>query len=140
MSILLLIIIYILIFYLISDKLLKIYLSSLRGYNMNRNFKNSFHMYTLKKRLLAMVLCIFILVMSLLSTGYISLEINHDCTGKDCPICSCIHQCESYLEQLMTGLTVLIAITVTLFLFTINLFKSPTLIATLVTQKVRLND
>lgn len=40
------------------------------------------------KRRLAAMLCIIILVLPLISMLFISTHIQHDCTGKDCVVCS----------------------------------------------------
>ena len=40
-----------------------------------------------------------ILLITVISVFYIAEEADHDCHGEDCPICECIHICESTLHE-----------------------------------------
>ena len=77
---------------------------------------------------------------------YIASEADHDCTGKDCPICQVIHAAQGILAQ--TGKTIIqspSAVQLPIFLFTIcsviivlyQLFHQE---HTLVTEKIRFNN
>lgn len=95
-----------------------------------------------KQRTMALVISVFILVISLFSTFFIAEESNHDCTGQDCPICACIQQAEQTVKNLGSGilsegLGLAIAGIVAILLIEIEIFvpaSSP------VAQKVRMNN
>ncbi len=42
----------------------------------------------ISKKILALVLCIALLFVPVVSFFYIAGHINHECTGQDCPICT----------------------------------------------------
>ncbi len=82
------------------------------------------------------------LFVMLFSAIYVAAEAHHECTGEHCHICARVHQCESILRGLGSGLTApptaaatLISVLLTAVLFAYALPK-----ATLVSSKVRLND
>ena len=99
-------------------------------------------MDTGKKKSMAAVICIFLIFVTLASLFYVAREEDHNCTGKDCPICACVHQAKQVLRNLRTtpavgffaSPVIFIAETVILPGFWIILSIS------LVHQKVRLND
>ncbi len=96
----------------------------------------------LHSKRLTLLLSIVLLLSMLSSVLVIALEAEHDCTGHDCPICECIHQCSSFLSQLSGGLPIVYCVVFTI-LYTVFKTKSCIKIfgtATLITQKVRLND
>ena len=62
-------------------------------------------MYTRKQRMCAFLICTIFIMATLFSTLFIVREADHDCTGKECPVCACIHQAEQTLKQLVTGKT-----------------------------------
>lgn len=92
-----------------------------------------------RKRILAVMLVIF----TIFSLLFSAVEVNHDCSGEDCPICFVIEVTESNLKLLHFALAVFI---LSQFVkFTSNkiqfsskksIFKSNTLIS----QKIRIND
>ena len=49
-------------------------------------------MDTGKKKSIAAVICIFLIFVTFASLFYVAREEDHNCTGKDCPICACVHQ------------------------------------------------
>ena len=49
-------------------------------------------MDTGKKKSMAAVICIFLIFVTFASLFYVAREEDHNCTGKDCPICACVHQ------------------------------------------------
>ena len=91
-------------------------------------------MDTGKKKSMAAVICIFLIFVTFASLFYVAREENHNCTGKDCPICACVHQAKQVLRNLGTTPVIFIAETVALPGLWIILSIS------LVHQKVRLND
>lgn len=60
-------------------------------------------MYTKKQRSLALLICGVIFFITLFSISFIGHELNHNCTGEDCPVCACVHNAEQSLRQLGTG-------------------------------------
>ncbi len=73
---------------------------------------------------------------------YFSREEDHNCTGKDCPICACVHQAKQVLRNL--GTTPAVGFFVSLVIFIAETVILPgfwiILSISLVNQKVRLND
>ena len=47
-------------------------------------------MDTGKKKSIAAVICIFLIFVTFASLFYVAREEDHNCTGKDCPICACV--------------------------------------------------
>lgn len=52
-------------------------------------------MDTGKKKSMAAVICIFLIFVTFASLFYVAREEDHNCTGKDCPICACVHQAKA---------------------------------------------
>lgn len=94
------------------------------------------------QRNVAILLGIVILLALLLSAFCIVAEIDHDCTGENCPICACIQQCENNIRQMGDGTVAMIAavLLIAFFLLPSLLIVTNLSQATLVTQKVRLNN
>lgn len=59
-------------------------------------------MDTGKKKSMAAVICIFLIFVTFASLFYVAREEDHNCTGKDCPICACVHQAKQVLRNLGT--------------------------------------
>ncbi len=53
---------------------------------------------------LVAVLGMAILVVVLFSAVFVTTRKHHHCHGEDCPVCAVLHQCESGLGQLGSGL------------------------------------
>ncbi len=94
------------------------------------------------KRIVAGILGMLMLFFTLFSAFYIIAEADHDCTGDDCPICACIHQCEDTIYQtadrIVPQITIVLPVTfilVTVFHFAIRFSQE-----TLVSRKIRLNN
>ncbi len=93
-------------------------------------------------RFVAGIMAVMMLVVVLFSVTFIVVEIHHDCCGEDCPVCACISQCESILQQFGYGMTLqaaVISLAVILVLcnflsFFIRAQDSP------VSRKVRMNN
>lgn len=83
-----------------------------------------------------------ILVVVLFSSFYIAYEADHNCTGKDCSVCTCIQKCENTLRQIGNGIAAGISavIPVLRILFTAFLITFIFSQETLVSQKIRLNN
>ncbi len=94
------------------------------------------------KRIAAGVIGLMLLVVMLFSTFYIAAEADHDCTGEDCPICTCIQQCENTLHKIGNGIAVQVAIILPVIFMLISafLFAADFPQETLVSRKVRLNN
>jgi hypothetical protein len=93
-------------------------------------------------RFVAGIMAVMMLVVVLFSVTFIVVEIHHDCCGEDCPVCACISQCESILQQFGYGMTLQAAMTAIAVIFALccvfSLFihkqDSP------VSRKVRMNN
>lgn len=94
------------------------------------------------QRVTAVILCLLLLSVMTLSVFYIAKEVNHDCTGTDCPVCEMIQTAEQTLQFFGTGLVLLVWLLVpALFLFLKKkMEKTGILCRTLIQQKVRLNN
>ena len=88
-------------------------------------------MDTGKKKSMAAVICIFLIFVTFASLFYVAREEDHNCTGKDCPICVYVHQAKQVLRNL--GTTPAVGFFVSPVIFIV-------LSISLVHQKVRLND
>ena len=73
----------------------------------------------------------FSIFVTFASLFYVAREEDHNCTGKDCPICACVHQAKQVLRNL--GTTPAVGFFVSPVIFIV-------LSISLVHQKVRLND
>ncbi len=90
----------------------------------------------------ALILSMLLSVVLLFSAFYIVAEAHHECSGEDCPICVCIHQCERTLQQIGNGITevaavflaAVLAYLITLPVMDVLMQETP------VSRKVRLND
>ena len=95
------------------------------------------------KNRLAGIICLWMLVLLTFSSVYIVAEADHDCCGEeDCPICSCIEQCEQFLSHVGHGVLVRTAVfflaAAILTVFTPVI--SELIHETLVSKNVRLNN
>ncbi len=95
-----------------------------------------------KKRTVAGIMSVLMLVAILFSAFLIAVEADHDCTGDDCAICACIRQCEKTLHQFGDRIPEqATAILPTVFLFmNAILLSNEILQGNPVSRKVRLND
>ena len=91
---------------------------------------------------IAAFLCAALLAGVLFATFFIADEYHHDCTGEECPICQTIAECEAFVNQISSGLIVVVAALLAILavadikVMLGNIF----FVSTLVTQKVRLNN
>lgn len=93
-------------------------------------------------RVAAALMGIVMLFVVLFSAFYIAAEMEHHCTSEDCPICACIHQCENNIRQMGHGaaeqtFSILFAV---FFAMPLSFHDIQFSQATLVTQKIRLNN
>ena len=93
-------------------------------------------------RMTAGIMGLMLLVFVLFSTFYMAAEVDHDCTGEDCPVCACIQMCGETLRGTGGGAAVqpsaILPVLVVLLaagIFAVSISKE-----TLVSQKVRLNN
>ena len=99
-------------------------------------------MRTKSNKILSILICITLLFVAAASLFYLAEEINHSCTGENCPVCANMHQAEQTLKNLGTGVianvvsvfrpTIILCIIMVRFFFVIC--------TSLVSQKVRIND
>jgi hypothetical protein len=94
------------------------------------------------KRFVVGIIAAMMLIVVLFSSFYIAIESGHDCTGEDCPICSCIQQCENTLRSIGSGLSFYhLTFSPVLMILTLFVLAVPSVqLNTLVSQKVRLNN
>ena len=102
----------------------------------NMTHKNS------TQKMLAILLAVIILVITAFSSFYIIRESHHDCAGTSCPICTVIAQCETNIRQISTGHITAITIMAVIchMLAVISVVACNSVVQTLITRKVRLND
>lgn len=99
-------------------------------------------MNTKKHRRIPLIVCVLCIFVMFASLFYIVKEENHHCTGEDCPICACISQAEQTLRNWGTAVSVSMGVNLVI-LSSVSSAAARSLyvlIATLVSQKVRLND
>lgn len=97
---------------------------------------------TNKQRIMALLVCAAILLVALLSTVFLVQEVNHICTGANCPVCAGIQQCKTNLRQMGAGVSgqQAAAAAVLWAVFAVFSFTRLTLAQTPVSQRVRLNN
>ncbi len=95
-----------------------------------------------RKHHLALLICLYFILVSLFSLAYITVEADHDCTGEHCPVCVYIHTAEQTLRQLGQGITVTIIMMPDFVVVLAMLIPMlPILLcATLVSQRIRMNN
>ena len=95
-----------------------------------------------KKKCTAAIICILFVFVTFASLFYIAKETGHDCTGKACPVCACIHQAEQNIRNLGTGVTAAIMVSVIVF-FVLRFTADHSFLissSTPVSEKVRMNN
>ncbi len=95
-----------------------------------------------KSKIFAVVIAFFLLFSVILSSAFLAKEAGHNCSDKNCPICSCIAQCQRTLQEIGSGL-VLVAIQVSFvaaFLISRHFNFSHLSAKTPVSRKVRMNN
>lgn len=55
-----------------------------------------------KKRIMSWILIVFFVAGVLFSYGYIARNVEHDCTGQECPICMHLQQAAQFLSNIKT--------------------------------------
>ena len=98
-------------------------------------------MNTTGRKIKAILACVLLITISLVSLFYIETEINHNCTGEDCPICVSIQQAEQIVRTIgsgalsITGLVIICAVyAVLLYIGVLCAVSTP------VSKKVRMNN
>ena len=101
-----------------------------RAYNSNRI------------RITAGIMAVMMLVVMFVSSFFIAAHADHDCTGEDCPICACIHQCENTIRGAGSDITVMSAVIIPVLISLLLMsFGVPSFQwDTPVSVKVRLNN
>ncbi len=93
-------------------------------------------------RIASGTIAVMVLFFVLISSLFITVHADHDCTGEDCPVCECMHQCENNIRMLGSGLTALEAVIIPVFELLLFISFTACLPAcdTPVSRKVRLNN
>ena len=95
-----------------------------------------------KQRTAALTAAFVLLLAMVYSTFFIAVEINHECSGEDCPVCCQLAACEntvrSFSADAMT--TVFAAAALFSFFFTFSDHEVCPFRNTLVSLKVKLSD
>lgn len=95
-----------------------------------------------KKSIMAFVLCICLIAMLSLSYLYIFTHNNHNCTGRDCPVCEQIHIAEHIIEQIRNAINI-VAVFYTAVFFLCHCIEMTYILLekdSPVKRKVRLNN
>lgn len=95
-----------------------------------------------RERFTAVFLSVLLLVTVVLATFYIAEESDHHCSGDDCPICLCLHQCENIVQTLYGGDTPSPAAGAAAVFFAVLslIFSYFAAADTLIVRKVRMNN
>lgn len=76
------------------------------GHNENYISPNSYNEKEVcrmsKKRIMSWILIVFFVSGVLFSYGYIARNVEHDCTGQECPICMHLQQAAQFLSNIKT--------------------------------------
>ncbi len=94
------------------------------------------------KKSMAGIMALMMLVVMLLSCTFVAAHTHHECSGHDCPVCACIHRCESMMrgfdDNTAGSANLFIPF---LFVFTVIFAQvNPVADNTLISDKVRLNN
>lgn len=107
----------------------------MKGINMNKQVNH--------KKIIAIIICLLFIASIFLSMTYIIKEANHNCIGgTHCPICSHIQMAERVIGELGTVLVILanVGLTFTILCRILFHFIVGTVLPTLITQNVRMNN
>lgn len=95
-----------------------------------------------KRRMIAAVMCLALLLVMVFSAAYIVIEATHNCIGDGCPICHEIQICQQVLNTVGTALVRVAVSLGALFLLVApvhTLFRAAKVV-TLISLKVKLSD
>lgn len=99
-------------------------------------------MHNRKAKTIAAFLCIIVIIVTFFPLLFITKEIRHECTGKDCPVCADVHRMEQTLREMGDGVAKaavsLPVLLVDMLIFSVFLCFVPCII--LISQKVRLDN
>ncbi|MCR4557984.1 MAG: hypothetical protein K5779_09205 [Saccharofermentans sp.] len=70
---------------------------------MNSKNRTSASNIIILKRITAAVMCMMLFFVLLFTISYITLESDHDCCGRDCPVCECLEACGNALRLFRCG-------------------------------------
>lgn len=95
----------------------------------------------MNKRLGSLILCMLLIVAQLFSFAFILHASNHECIGKDCPICDSISECIQIIRLLSLTYIALVGSEITRYILENQWFfkKNRWCRATLVQLKVKLS-
>ena len=99
-------------------------------------------MYNNAKKRLIILICVIFIIITLFSMFFIHKEHNHECKGKDCPICECIRLTKQTLKWLGFKVNEYSLIILNIFPLIIKFYFTTLIISflSLVNQKIRLNE
>jgi hypothetical protein len=88
------------------------------------------------------LICVIFIIITLFSMFFIHKEHNHECKGKDCPICECIRITNQTLKWLGFKVNEYSLIILNIFPLIIKFYFTTLIISflSLVNQKIRLNE
>ncbi|MCR4961700.1 MAG: hypothetical protein K6A74_09615 [Lachnospiraceae bacterium] len=94
------------------------------------------------RRILAVILGIFIMFALFGSSFFIATEVHHHCCEEDCPVCDSIKQCQNTLKTLADGTLACIVFVAVFYsaVSTITVYTADFAHKTPVSFKVRMND
>ena len=94
------------------------------------------------RRILAVILGIFIMFALFGSSFFIATEVHHHCCEEECPVCDSIKQCQNTLKTLADGALACIVFVAAFYsvVSTITVFTADFAHKTPVSFKVRMND
>lgn len=97
---------------------------------------------TTKRRIAAMAMCLWLLLVMFFSTVYIIREADHNCTGENCPICHEIQICRQILNTVGTAaLGAAVVSFASVFLTVLApVHRRESAAVTLISLKVKLSD
>lgn len=99
-------------------------------------------MYQKKRNFTSIFICALLVFLMIFSLFYIAREENHDCTGEDCPICTCLHQAEQTVKTIGSSTVsacFILSAFILLFLLPVQ-WSDYRVFPSLISQKVRLNN
>lgn len=92
------------------------------------------------KQMMAVMCAIIVFVVSTYSLCYVAMEMHHDCSGEDCPICEnldiCLHFTRGFQSAIIPAIVIGIILSLTLDIISNYRVQLPAM--TLVSQGIRM--
>lgn len=109
---------------------------------MGKSNTNLIMRYSKLQRVTALSLLVFFIAFLLISEAFIITNAEHECLGKNCPICNLLHQIQNTIKQIGIAIAIALFTITSLFIFcTIlkKLFLNAIVLQKPVDAKVRIN-